>query len=87
MSWLLVVCVCILIDGDALHLATPPLSQQMLSTGIPELQKKEDIMYLQKALNLGKSNEDANGIFLKLINESLDSLATKLNNMFHLMAH
>ena len=59
----------------------------MLSTGIPELQKKEDIMYLQKALNLGKSNEDANGIFLKLINESLDSLATKLNNMFHLMAH
>eukprot|EP00762_Andalucia_godoyi_P004278 ANDGO_05487.mRNA.1 Phosphatidylinositol 3-kinase 1 len=59
----------------------------MLSTGIPELQQKQDIEYLQTALQLSMTDEEAAKFFKSLIRESLNSRATVLNNWAHLMAH
>lgn len=60
---------------------------QMLSTGIPELRSAKDIAYLQRVLVMDKTDDEAAEIFTKLIHESLNSLATRLNNMIHIMAH
>ncbi len=43
----------------------------MLSTGIPELTREEDLNYLREAFVLNKTNEDATKWFTQLINESL----------------
>jgi phosphatidylinositol-4,5-bisphosphate 3-kinase catalytic subunit alpha/beta/delta len=59
----------------------------MLSTGIPELQSEEDIQYLQQALAMHLSDEDAGKHFSKLIQESLDSMSTQLMFVTHIMAH
>lgn len=55
----------------------------MLGTGIPELQKPEDITYMKNMLNLSLSNEDAAAIFRKYIQMSLDSTKTTVNNWIH----
>lgn len=59
----------------------------MLSTGIPELQRKSDIDYLRTALQLDLSEEEASRYFKGLIKESLNSRATQLNNYIHILAH
>ena len=55
----------------------------MLGTGIPELQKPEDIIYMKNMLNLGVSEEEAATIFKKYIQMSLDSTKTTVNNWIH----
>ena len=58
----------------------------MLGTGIPELQKPEDIRYLTNMLFLDKTDAEAKLEFDKLTNLSLESTRTKLNNLFHNIA-
>ncbi|EAY05852.1 Phosphatidylinositol 3- and 4-kinase family protein [Trichomonas vaginalis G3] len=58
----------------------------MLGTGIPELQKAEDIRYMTDMLMLNKTDSEAKIEFDKLTNKSLESTRTKLNNLFHNIA-
>ena len=69
------------------HTLTVIALVQMLSTGIPELQSEEDIEYLREALELDLSDEDAKDHFLKLIYESLKTIATQINFAIHIFAH
>ena len=56
----------------------------MIGTGIPELQKPEDIYYMKKMLNLHLIDDSSAGEeFKKMIKESLESTRTLLNNLFH----
>jgi len=55
----------------------------MLGTGIPELQKPEDISYMTNMMYLDRTDEEAAAEFDKLTTQSLDSTRTKLNNLFH----
>jgi len=59
----------------------------MLSTGIPELQKVEDIFWLRDCLRLGLSEANAGEHFTKLIKESLATRTTQVNNAVHIAAH
>lgn len=59
----------------------------MLSTGLPELQNKDDIQYLRNALQLGKTDKQASDYFRALIRESLHSKATIFNFYVHILAH
>ena len=61
----------------------------MLSTGIPELQKAEDIEWLRKVLNIEAdfTPEQANDFFRKKIDEALDCKTTQINNAIHIVAH
>lgn len=59
----------------------------MLSTGIPELQSEADIQYIQQALVLDKTDEEAGIHFTKLILESLESMSTQLMFVTHIIAH
>jgi phosphatidylinositol-4,5-bisphosphate 3-kinase catalytic subunit alpha/beta/delta len=59
----------------------------MLSTGIPELREEADINYLRDAFSLGLTDEQAAKKMESLINESLKSKATQLNNAIHIFAH
>eukprot|EP01094_Clydonella_sp_ATCC50884_P017221 TRINITY_DN2958_c0_g2_i1.p1 TRINITY_DN2958_c0_g2~~TRINITY_DN2958_c0_g2_i1.p1 ORF type:complete len:1042 (-),score=355.45 TRINITY_DN2958_c0_g2_i1:555-3641(-) len=63
------------------------LFAMMLSTGIPELQSEADIEYLRDALMLDLSADDARDYFLKLINESLATIATQINFSIHNIVH
>lgn len=49
----------------------------MLSTGIPELNKEEDLNYLREAFSLNMNNEEANNYFKKLIHESLNTMSLR----------
>ena len=59
----------------------------MVSTGMPQLTSFEDIEYLRNAFMVDLSDEEAGTAFKKLIDESLSSLATKLNFVFHILAN
>mmetsp|Transcript_1778 Transcript_1778/g.5703 ORF Transcript_1778/g.5703 Transcript_1778/m.5703 type:complete len:1441 (-) Transcript_1778:26-4348(-) len=61
----------------------------MMSTGLAELQKPEDLDYLCNALMIDASvsKADARANFERLILESLDSIATRLNFAIHLTAN
>ena len=59
----------------------------MLSTGMPELQKPEDIQYIVTKLNLDKTDEQAGDIFEALIEESRTTTRMQIMDFFHLMAH
>lgn len=59
----------------------------MLSTGIPELKSAEDIGYMRAAFTLGKTEKEACDFFVSLINESLNTSMTRINNYIHIMAH
>ena len=61
----------------------------MMSSGLSELQKPEDLDYLCNALmvDASVSKADARANFEKLILESLDSIATRLNFAIHLTAN
>jgi len=63
------------------------LFSMMLSTGMPELRKTEDMAYVLNCLVLDLSEEDARNYFLKLINVALDAMMTRVNNAIHIFAH
>eukprot|EP01051_Picozoa_sp_SAG22_P000606 SAG22_NODE_17_length_32684_cov_34.234095_19_plen_149_part_00 len=65
------------------------LFQLMLSTGIPELQKWEDILYMRKSLTpLREMTEhDASEEFRALIQTSLKTKTTQMNDAVHIMVH
>jgi len=63
------------------------LFSMMISSGMPELTKEEDIQYLQEAFALDLSDAEAESKMKKLIAESLDSTATKVNFAIHILAH
>lgn len=62
-------------------------SDQMLSTGIPELNSEEDLNYLREAFALDKTPEEAAKLFKKLIAESLNTKSLQLNYAIHLLAN
>jgi hypothetical protein len=59
----------------------------MLSTGIPELNREEDLNYLREAFFLNRTAEEASKKFKKLIHESLNTKAIQLNFAIHLLAN
>ena len=62
----------------------------MLSTGIPELRKPEDIEWLQKVLLRGEeaaNDEEAARAYAELVKESLANKRTLLNDYIHIMVH
>jgi len=63
------------------------LFTMMLSTGIPELRSDSDIEYLRKAFTLDLTNSQAAEHFTKLIEESLTTKTTQLNNAIHILVH
>ncbi|KAH0785656.1 Phosphatidylinositol 3- and 4-kinase family protein [Histomonas meleagridis] len=58
----------------------------MIGTGIPELRKPKDIVYMKNMLMLDKTDEEAALEFNKKIKQSLESTRTKLNNWIHNIA-
>jgi phosphatidylinositol-4,5-bisphosphate 3-kinase len=67
------------------HLIT--LFYLMLSCGIPELRREEDIFYLRDKLLIGSTDEEASIHLKKQIDVSLKTKATQLNDAFHLIKH
>merc|ERR1712159_549473 len=63
------------------------LFQLMLSTGIPELQKAEDINWLRECMLIGASDEYATRHFTTKIDVALATRTTQLNNAVHILAH
>eukprot|EP01125_Pyxidicula_operculata_P015695 TRINITY_DN5353_c0_g2_i4.p1 TRINITY_DN5353_c0_g2~~TRINITY_DN5353_c0_g2_i4.p1 ORF type:complete len:672 (-),score=156.65 TRINITY_DN5353_c0_g2_i4:251-2266(-) len=63
------------------------LCAMMLSTGIPELQKAEDIDYLRSAISYHLTEDQAAEKFTKLIYGSLATKTTQWNNAIHILAH
>ena len=55
----------------------------MLGTGIPELQKPEDITYMKEMLALNATEEEAVDIFRGYSTRSLESTKTAINNWIH----
>eukprot|EP00698_Gefionella_okellyi_P004479 TRINITY_DN1411_c0_g1_i1.p1 TRINITY_DN1411_c0_g1~~TRINITY_DN1411_c0_g1_i1.p1 ORF type:complete len:1066 (+),score=200.57 TRINITY_DN1411_c0_g1_i1:65-3199(+) len=63
------------------------LFAMMLSTGMPELQRADDIKWLQTAFATDKTEEEASAAMRKLVNDSLDNLRTRFNFFVHNIAH
>ena len=63
------------------------LFSMMLSTGIPELQREEDINYLRDALRLDMSDEEAAAFFESLIWEALACKTSLVNDYVHIFVH
>jgi phosphatidylinositol-4,5-bisphosphate 3-kinase len=59
----------------------------MLSTGIPELQRPEDITWLKSVLMPGRSDDAAAAHYRVLIKEALANRRTLLNDYVHILAH
>ncbi len=59
----------------------------MLSTGIPELRKEEDLNYLREAFALNKTDVEATQHFTKLIHETLKMKSIQLNFAIHILAN
>eukprot|EP01064_Diplonema_japonicum_P015114 TRINITY_DN22880_c0_g1_i1.p1 TRINITY_DN22880_c0_g1~~TRINITY_DN22880_c0_g1_i1.p1 ORF type:complete len:1152 (+),score=273.25 TRINITY_DN22880_c0_g1_i1:71-3457(+) len=60
----------------------------MLSTGIPELQKPDDIEWLQKVLMMGEDDDDKSAKnYEENIRDSLNNKRTLFNDYIHIMAH
>ena len=55
----------------------------MLSAGMPELQKKEEIRKLQDKLNLKSSDREAEKIFIREIKEAMTTFSRRMDNMAH----
>jgi hypothetical protein len=58
----------------------------MLSTGLPELQRREDIVYLEDKFMMHLSDEEAGAHFRKLIAKALNTTTTRVNNAIHIIA-
>uniref|UniRef100_A0A6B2KYU8 phosphatidylinositol 3-kinase n=1 Tax=Arcella intermedia TaxID=1963864 RepID=A0A6B2KYU8_9EUKA len=63
------------------------LFHMMLSTGIPQLRSVEDIEYLRAVFNLDCNEEAAEEKWKMLIDESLRTKTTQINNFIHNIAH
>jgi len=63
------------------------LFHMMLSTGIPQLRNVGDIEYLRTAFNLSSTVEEAEAKWQALIDESLKTKTTQINNWIHNIAH
>ena len=63
------------------------LFQLMLSTGIPELQKAEDIDWLRDCMLIGADEAYATRHYTRKVDEALNCKTTQLNNMVHILAH
>eukprot|EP01118_Nematostelium_gracile_P017566 TRINITY_DN7550_c0_g1_i4.p1 TRINITY_DN7550_c0_g1~~TRINITY_DN7550_c0_g1_i4.p1 ORF type:complete len:699 (-),score=182.45 TRINITY_DN7550_c0_g1_i4:111-2207(-) len=63
------------------------LFEMMLSTGIPELQRVEDIYYIRDAFLLGKTDEESASRFEKNIYIALNTVTTQINDMIHVLVH
>eukprot|EP01087_Luapelamoeba_hula_P016091 TRINITY_DN4916_c0_g1_i1.p1 TRINITY_DN4916_c0_g1~~TRINITY_DN4916_c0_g1_i1.p1 ORF type:complete len:1562 (+),score=232.28 TRINITY_DN4916_c0_g1_i1:66-4751(+) len=63
------------------------LFMMMLSTGIPELQREEDIEYLRDSFALGKSNKEAAAHFSALIEQAKKTKTVLVNDMIHILVH
>ena len=59
----------------------------MLSTGIPELQKVEDISWLKSVLLFDRSDEEASAHYRGQITEALTNKRTLVNDYIHILAH
>lgn len=59
----------------------------MLSTGIPELQTKEDIRWLRNVLLLNRSDEEAREHYKGLVNAAASNVRSVINDYIHIMAH
>jgi len=59
----------------------------MLSTGIPELQQKDDIYYLRDALRPDDSDTEASVYFKKLIETAVTTKRTQANDIAHIVKH
>ena len=55
----------------------------MLQTGIPQLTKIEDLDYIRDSLSLDLTDEEASEKFKKLIDESINTKMSVINNSFH----
>ena len=58
----------------------------LLCTGIPELNEKS-LKFLENSLLLKKDDKEAIEFLNKKINESMDSMSTKLNFAIHIVAN
>ena len=63
------------------------LFSMMLSTGIPELQSEDDLLYLRDAIACELTDLEAAEQFTYLIFQSLGSMTTQINFAFHILAH
>lgn len=59
----------------------------MVSCGIPELQREEDISYLRDNLMSGESDEVAAQRLTEIISQCLHTRSTQLNDAVHLLVH
>lgn len=55
----------------------------MLSAGMPELQKKEEIRNLEAKLRLKSSDREAEKIFIREIKEAMTTFTRRLDNAAH----
>ena len=58
----------------------------LLCTGIPELNEKS-LRFLEGSLSMKRNDKEAIVFFEKQLNDSLDSVSTKLNFAFHIVAN
>ncbi|PRP86674.1 phosphatidylinositol 3-kinase [Planoprotostelium fungivorum] len=63
------------------------LFSMMVSTGLPQIKRFEDIYYIRGAFVLDKTEEEAAEYFADLIHESLSTTRTRVNNAIHIWAH
>lgn len=64
------------------------LFNMMLSTGIPELQTRDDVRYLQTTLCLEVTDQEAVQMFDAEIDQALkDSWSVRANWAAHILAH
>jgi len=59
----------------------------MLTTGIEQLQKTEDVLYLREAFQVEKTEEEAKEYFENLIKKAIKNVRGKFNDAIHIVAH
>ncbi|KAH9597855.1 Phosphoinositide 3-kinase [Trypanosoma melophagium] len=59
----------------------------MLSTGVPELQKVEDIEWLRNVLLIGRTDEEAKEDYKNQISLAIANIRTLFNDYIHIMIH
>ncbi|KAM4689914.1 phosphatidylinositol 3-kinase C2 domain-containing subunit gamma [Rhinophrynus dorsalis] len=63
------------------------LLELMLNAGLPELRTVEDLKYMHNNLRPQDSDPEATSYFTRKIEESLQCLPVKLNNLIHILAN
>jgi len=54
---------------------------------LPELQREEDVLWIYEKLQVHSTDEEAADHFMKVLDESLQCTATRLNDAAHMLAH